>query len=355
MVNRYSNAGSFRYGFNGKEKDWEDYGEGNGYDYGARVYNSRIGRFLSTDPLFKDFPWYSPYQFAGNKPIWATDLDGMEEQSTSGGIRIPLIPFISPYKPRTPGQLLQSSVANSLNYVNEKWSHSRAGKFTNGLINTTFGLVGTISSVAYISGSDGAGAPLGGAIALQLSLGETGIGVSQMTEALTSNLESNEFLHNSSTIPGLIAYGSNFKYAPFVDAISSLGPTVATSNGLRALMQDGFGLVSAYSAFSNNSTILNALGAIDQTLNVSGAVLESVNLVNDFVTNGNGRLLGFQNLDYQISYTAKKGDNLISIAKKLNTTVDALIKQNGISDPDKIQTGQTIKYANHVTAKINDN
>ena len=31
------------------------------------------------DPLAADYPWYTPYQFAGNKPIWAVDLDGLEE------------------------------------------------------------------------------------------------------------------------------------------------------------------------------------------------------------------------------------------------------------------------------------
>lgn len=31
------------------------------------------------DPLTKSYPWYTPYQFAGNKPIWAIDLDGLEE------------------------------------------------------------------------------------------------------------------------------------------------------------------------------------------------------------------------------------------------------------------------------------
>ena len=31
------------------------------------------------DPLEKDYPWYTPYQFAGNKPIQNIDLDGGEE------------------------------------------------------------------------------------------------------------------------------------------------------------------------------------------------------------------------------------------------------------------------------------
>jgi hypothetical protein len=54
-------------------------GEGSQQDYGMRFYDPRIGKFLSADPLTKDYPWYTPYQFAGNKPIVAIDLDGLEE------------------------------------------------------------------------------------------------------------------------------------------------------------------------------------------------------------------------------------------------------------------------------------
>jgi hypothetical protein len=32
------------------------------------------------DPLTQKYPWYTPYQFAGNKPIKFIDLDGAEEQ-----------------------------------------------------------------------------------------------------------------------------------------------------------------------------------------------------------------------------------------------------------------------------------
>ena len=71
----------YRYGFNGKEKDNEVAGNGNHYDYGFRVYNPRIARFLSVDPLTSSYPWYTPYQFAGNKPIANIDLDGLEETS----------------------------------------------------------------------------------------------------------------------------------------------------------------------------------------------------------------------------------------------------------------------------------
>jgi RHS repeat-associated protein len=61
------------------EKDDEVKGGGNSYDYINRFYDCRIARFLSVDPLTTSFPWYTPYQFAGNKPTIAIDLDGLEE------------------------------------------------------------------------------------------------------------------------------------------------------------------------------------------------------------------------------------------------------------------------------------
>jgi RHS repeat-associated protein len=72
------NAGNYRYGFNGKENDNEIKGEGSQQDYGLRIYDTRIGRFLSQDPLAPDFPWNSPYAFAEDKPTWGIDLDGAE-------------------------------------------------------------------------------------------------------------------------------------------------------------------------------------------------------------------------------------------------------------------------------------
>ncbi|MEL6392907.1 MAG: RHS repeat-associated core domain-containing protein, partial [Bacteroidota bacterium] len=76
----YNATGSYRYGFNGKESDENnEFGAATHYDYGFRVYNPAIARFLSVDPLAPDYPWYTPYQFAGNKPVWAVDLDGLEE------------------------------------------------------------------------------------------------------------------------------------------------------------------------------------------------------------------------------------------------------------------------------------
>jgi len=70
-------AESYRYGFNGKERDPETKGSGTQYDFGARIYDPRIGRWLSTDPVTK--AWLSPYQYASNNPVNLSDPDGGDE------------------------------------------------------------------------------------------------------------------------------------------------------------------------------------------------------------------------------------------------------------------------------------
>ncbi|MGQ2985551.1 RHS repeat-associated core domain-containing protein [Flavobacterium sp.] len=70
----------YRYGFNGQEKIDEQYGiEGTAYLFEYRVYDSRIGRFLSVDPLFKEYSWNSVYAFAENDVIRAVDIEGLEK------------------------------------------------------------------------------------------------------------------------------------------------------------------------------------------------------------------------------------------------------------------------------------
>jgi len=68
----------YRFSFNGQEKDDEIKGIGSSLDFGERIYDLRLGRFLSVDKLTRSFPYWSPYAFAGNTPIQAIDLDGLE-------------------------------------------------------------------------------------------------------------------------------------------------------------------------------------------------------------------------------------------------------------------------------------
>ena len=72
-------TGAYRFGFNGKEKDTDgEWGGLTHYDYGFRIYNPAIEKFLSVDSLTKGYPMLTPYQFASNTPIQAKDLDGLE-------------------------------------------------------------------------------------------------------------------------------------------------------------------------------------------------------------------------------------------------------------------------------------
>ena len=77
MPKRSFNSSGYRYGFNGQEKDDEIKGSGNSYDFGARIYDPRIAKFLSPDPITKYYPSWSPYLFAGNNPIKFIDIYGM--------------------------------------------------------------------------------------------------------------------------------------------------------------------------------------------------------------------------------------------------------------------------------------
>lgn len=76
MPERSWSATEYKFGFNGMEKDDETYGNGNAYDFGARIYDSRLVRFMSIDPAFMDYPMWSPYLFAANSPIRYIDVDG---------------------------------------------------------------------------------------------------------------------------------------------------------------------------------------------------------------------------------------------------------------------------------------
>jgi hypothetical protein len=53
-------------------------GGGNTYDYGFRIYNPKVAKFLSVDPLTGSYPMLTPYQFASDNPILNIDLDGLE-------------------------------------------------------------------------------------------------------------------------------------------------------------------------------------------------------------------------------------------------------------------------------------
>jgi RHS repeat-associated protein len=73
---RHGSSDSYRYGFNGTEKDDELKGDGNSYNFGSRIYNPRIGRFFSIDKFDSKIPFTSGYSISGNSPLYKLDENG---------------------------------------------------------------------------------------------------------------------------------------------------------------------------------------------------------------------------------------------------------------------------------------
>jgi len=78
---------SYLFGYQNQEKDNEIAGEGNHINFKFRGYDPRTGRFWSVDPLAAKYPYYSSYQFSGNRVIDMIELEGLEptESGSYGG------------------------------------------------------------------------------------------------------------------------------------------------------------------------------------------------------------------------------------------------------------------------------
>jgi RHS repeat-associated protein len=72
MPGRSFTSESYRYGYQGSEKDF-DVAEGD-YTTHYRMLDTRLGRWFSVDPVFQ--PWQSSYTSMDNNPIWFNDVLG---------------------------------------------------------------------------------------------------------------------------------------------------------------------------------------------------------------------------------------------------------------------------------------
>jgi RHS repeat-associated protein len=72
----FSAGSGFRFGFNGKEKQNEIWGDD--YDFGARIYDGRLGRWFSVDPVYTKYPNSSTYCFVANSLFMNIEINGSE-------------------------------------------------------------------------------------------------------------------------------------------------------------------------------------------------------------------------------------------------------------------------------------
>jgi RHS repeat-associated protein len=85
LPGRNYSSSTYAFGFNGMRKDDEIHGAtGTSYDFGARLYDPRVGRWWSIDPYAGKYAPVSPYVFALNNSVIFVDEDGNEVIGADG-------------------------------------------------------------------------------------------------------------------------------------------------------------------------------------------------------------------------------------------------------------------------------
>jgi RHS repeat-associated protein len=70
-----------KFKFNGKEEQRQEFSDGSGLewlDYGARMYDNQIGKFITQDPIAGKYFSSTPYNYVDGDPIVRTDPNGQD-------------------------------------------------------------------------------------------------------------------------------------------------------------------------------------------------------------------------------------------------------------------------------------
>jgi len=135
MPGRIFSSPGYRYGYNGMEKDNELKGNGNSLDYHARIYDPRLGRWLSNDPSQAKYPNLSPYNYCFNNPIRFIDPNGKDpDEARAANIAVSMgLVSREDSKTEREAELQGVTVAATIESGVLLGSVAIAGRFANGL------------------------------------------------------------------------------------------------------------------------------------------------------------------------------------------------------------------------------
>jgi RHS repeat-associated protein len=157
-----NSEGEYRYGFNGMELDDEVKGNGNSYDFGARLYDPRVSRWLSPDAYESKYPSSTPYNFAVNDPLLFIDPDGNDN--------VIYLIYHHDNKNSNLENVTAEQIAQEANAMYEKlgvntrvvvFDESKSGKFNGEYMDETDAVV-VVGDNATVAGEAGLNVPSGG-------------------------------------------------------------------------------------------------------------------------------------------------------------------------------------------------
>lgn len=123
--------GHIRNGYLYNDKELFEDADLNWYDYGYRMYDFQIGRFPQLDPLTYNYPYYTPYQYAGCEPIANVDLDGLEEANivTLTGVTVTSTRPATQSSTRLLSKVIEEAALTKIPYMWNRYVNGRGHSF----------------------------------------------------------------------------------------------------------------------------------------------------------------------------------------------------------------------------------